>query len=329
MNNIVQKHISDTQKRFKKYFSMILKSKYDREVADELIQAYIDSRYYNYEVNNTIRIFHRRIYEAIKVKAETLRAELPDKIDIIDYTQELFQYFFYFDYVRKNVEISKVIKLISEKREKKYNLRNPDTKNFIKEFSNLVESDLNKINYLLKLYDSTKDFEITLKKLDDTMYRVKLLYNFDFPEIFSKEIIEETFETDVIGEDRLFVEYPMIANEVLKEILNGNFSRIYVVDFAESLLKKKKKLEQLLEILENQAAQDKIYFEIKFEDFVKNKKEVFEIIKRGFKFALVTNSEMPKFTKDELQITEVFGCILADTNDVNKKRYKNDKILEI
>lgn len=329
MNNIVQKHISDTQKRFKKYFSMILKSKYDREVADELIQAYIDSRYYNYEVNNTIRIFHRRIYEAIKVKAETLRAELPDKIDIIDYTQELFQYFFYFDYVRKNVEISKVIKLISEKREKKYNLRNPDTKNFIKEFSNLVESDLNKINHLLKLYDSTKDFEITLKKLDDTMYRVKLLYNFDFPEIFSKEIIEETFETDVIGEDRLFVEYPMIANEVLKEILNGNFSRIYVVDFAESLLKKKKKLEQLLEILENQAVQDKIYFEIKFEDFVKNKKEVFEIIKRGFKFALVTNSEMPKFTKDELQITEVFGCILADTNDVNKKRYKNDKILEI
>ena len=329
MNNIVQKHISDTQKRFKKYFSMILKSKYDREVADELIQAYIDSRYYNYEVNNTIRIFHRRIYEAIKVKAETLRAELPDKIDIIDYTQELFQYFFYFDYVRKNVEISKVIKLISEKREKKYNLRNPDTKNFIKEFSNLVESDLNKINHLLKLYDSTKDFEITLKKLDDTMYRVKLLYNFDFPEIFSKEIIEETFETDVIGEDRLFVEYPMIANEVLKEILNGNFSRIYVVDFAESLLKKKKKLEQLLEILENQAAQDKIYFEIKFEDFVKNKKEVFEIIKRGFKFALVTNSEMPKFTKDELQITEVFGCILADTNDVNKKRYRNDKILEI
>ena len=329
MNNIVQKHISDTKKRFKKYFSMILKSKYDREVADELIQAYIDSRYYNYEVNNTIRIFHRRIYEAIKVKAETLRAELPDKIDIIDYTQELFQYFFYFDYVRKNVEISKVIKLISEKREKKYNLRNPDTKNFIKEFSNLVESDLNKINHLLKLYDSTKDFEITLKKLDDTMYRVKLLYNFDFPEIFSKEIIEETFETDVIGEDRLFVEYPMIANEVLKEILNGNFSRIYVVDFAESLLKKKKKLEQLLEILENQAAQDKIYFEIKFEDFVKNKKEVFEIIKRGFKFALVTNSEMPKFTKDELQITEVFGCIFADTNDVNKKRYKNDKILEI
>lgn len=329
MNNIVQKHISDTQKRFKKYFSMILKSKYDREVADELIQAYIDSRYYNYKVNNTIRIFHRRIYEAIKVKAETLRAELPDKIDIIDYTQELFQYFFYFDYVRKNVEISKVIKLISEKREKKYNLRNPDTKNFIKEFSNLVESDVNKINHLLKLYDSTKDFEITLKKLDDTMYRVKLLYNFDFPEIFSKEIIEETFETDVIGEDRLFVEYPMIANEVLKEILNGNFSRIYVVDFAESLLKKKKKLEQLLEILENQAAQDKIYFEIKFEDFVKNKKEVFEIIKRGFKFALVTNSEMPKFTKDELQITEVFGCILADTNDVNKKRYKNDKILEI
>lgn len=329
MNNIVQKHITDTQKRFKKYFSMILKSKYDREVADELIQAYIDARYYNYEVDNNIKIFHRRIYNSIKVKAEILKKELPNKLESIDYTQELFQYFFYFDYVRKNVEINEVIRLISEKREKKYNLKNPDTKNFIKEFTKLVESDLKQVNNSLKLYESTKDFEITLKKIDDNIYRVKLLYNFDFPEIFSKEIIQETFETDIIGEDRLFVEYPMIANEVLKEILNGNFSKIYIVDFAESLLKKKKKLDQLLEILENQASQDKIYFELKFEDFVKNKKEVFDVVKRGFKFALVTNSDMPKFTKDELQITEIFGCILADTNDVNKKRYKNDKIIEI
>lgn len=329
MNNIVQKHITDTQKRFKKYLSLILKSKYDREVADELIQTYIDSRYYNYDIDYNIRIFHRRIYDAIKRKSEELRKSLPDKKESIDYTQELFQYFFYFDYVRKNVEPEEIIKLISEKREKKYNLRNPDTENFIKEFSKMVLTDLKKIDDLLNLYDSTKDFELTLKKIDDNVYRVKLLYNFDFPEIFNRDIIEETFETDVIGEDRLFVEYPMVANETLKEILNGNFNKIYIVDFAAGLLNKKKKLEQLLEILENQAAQDKIYFEINFEDFLRNKKEVFEVTKRGFKFALVTNSEMPKFTNDELKITEIFGCILADANDVNKKRYKNDKILEI
>lgn len=329
MNNIAKKHITDTQKRFKKYFNLILKSKYDRYVAEELIQTYIDARYYNYNVDSKIRIFHRRIYEAIKIRSQELKNELPEKKETIEYIQELFQYFFYFDKVRKNVEVEEVIKLIAQKREKKYNLRNPETENFIKEFSKLVLDDLKNIDKLLVLYDSIPDFELMLKKIDTNIYRIKLLYNFEFPEIFNNEVIEETFETDIIGEDRLFVEYPMVANEALKDLLNGNFNKIYIVDFAISLLKKKKKLEQLLDILNNQASQDKIYLEIKFEDFINNKEEVYEIIKRGFKFALVTNSDMPKFTNDELQIAEVFGCILADSNDVNKKRYKNDKILEI
>ena len=50
MNNIIEKHIIKTQKRFKKYCNLILKSKYDRVIAEELIQRYIDARYYiNFE----------------------------------------------------------------------------------------------------------------------------------------------------------------------------------------------------------------------------------------------------------------------------------------
>ena len=40
MNNIFEKHISNTQKRLKKYNSLILKSKYNKEISDELVQCY-------------------------------------------------------------------------------------------------------------------------------------------------------------------------------------------------------------------------------------------------------------------------------------------------
>ena len=82
-------------------------------------------------------------------------------------------------------------------------------------------------------------------------------------------------------------------------------------------------------MLENQAAQDKIIFEIGFEDFKDNKTDVFKLIKRGFGFALKTNSDMPVFTLDELKILDIFDCIIVDPEDVNKGKYKKKKVIEI
>ena len=66
MNNIFSKHINNAQKKLKKYNSLILKSKYDKEISDALIEAYINARYYNEGIDNNIRIFYRRIYDAVK-----------------------------------------------------------------------------------------------------------------------------------------------------------------------------------------------------------------------------------------------------------------------
>ena len=99
MNNIIEKHIIKTQKRFKKYCNLILKSKYDRVIAEELIQRYIDARYYNFEVDESIKVFYRRIFDSIKKRSLELIKEEPSKKEIIDYTTDLFQYFFYFSRV--------------------------------------------------------------------------------------------------------------------------------------------------------------------------------------------------------------------------------------
>lgn len=331
MNNIFEKHISNTQKRLRKYNSLILKSKYDKEISDELIQSYIEARYYNEGTDEKIRIFYRRIYDVVKKKSEKLIKKYPRNTDLILDHLSLIQYYFYFDNVRNNLPIENIIESIDEKRITKFNLRSAQNDNFKDEFTKLVQSDLNEVYDNLELYDSG-DFYLDIKKIipkDKEIFEVKLRYTFEFPEIFSEEIIEEVFNTDITSEDKLFVEYPMITNIALKDVIVGNFNKKYVCEFAPELFNKKKKLEQLLDVMDNQMAQDKIIFKIGFNDYLTYKNELFKLINRGFKFALVTNEDMPKLTKEEITILEVFSIIITNTKDVNKKQYKKTKILEV
>ena len=331
MNNIIEKHIIKTQKRFKKYCNLILKSKYDRVIAEELIQRYIDARYYNFEVDKSIKVFYRRIFDSIKKRSIELIKEEPSKKEIIDYTTDLFQYFFYFDFVRNNMEADLVINKIADMRATRLNIKSAETADFIQGFAKLIEEDTLEVQENIDKYYSD-DFELDIKKVSSSnkeFYRVKLVYNFEFPKIFSQEAIDEVYNTDIIGEDRLFVEYPMVVNTTLIDILNGVFDKYYIVDFSVDLLKKKQKLEQILQVLDNQAAQDKIIFEITFDDFKDNKSEVFKLIKRGFGFALKTSFDTPKFTLDELKILDIFDCIIVDPEDVNKGKYKKKKVIEI
>ena len=308
MNNIIEKHIIKTQKRFKKYCNLILKSKYDRVIAEELIQRYIDARYYNFEVDESIKVFYRRIFDSIKKRSIELIKEEPSKKEIIDYTTDLFQYFFYFDFVRNNMEADLVINKIADMRATRLNIKSAETADFIQGFAKLIEEDTLEVQENIDKYYSD-DFELDIKKVSSSnkeFYRVKLVYNFEFPKIFSQEAIDEVYNTDIIGEDRLFVEYPMVVNTTLIDILNGVFDKYYIVDFSVDLLKKKQKLEQILQVLDNQAAQDKIIFEITFDDFKDNKSEVFKLIKRGFGFTNKTSFDAPKFTLDELKSMDIF-----------------------
>ena len=229
------------------------------------------------------------------------------------------------------MEADLVINKIADMRATRLNIKSAETADFIQGFAKLIEEDTLEVQENIDKYYSD-DFELDIKKVSSSnkeFYRVKLVYNFEFPKIFSQEAIDEVYNTDIIGEDRLFVEYPMVVNTTLIDILNGVFDKYYIVDFSVDLLKKKQKLEQILQVLDNQAAQDKIIFEITFDDFKDNKSEVFKLIKRGFGFALKTSFDTPKFTLDELKILDIFDCIIVDPEDVNKGKYKKKKVIEI
>ena len=240
----------------------------------------------------------------------------------------IFQYYFYFDFVRKTNDLEKIVKSIAEKRIFKLGLKSAvDDKNFEEEFLQMVKDDISEVKEFLVSYDS-RDFSLEQKRfVDDNNYcDISLKYYFDFPEIFSQVAIDEVFNHDVIAEDRLFVEYPLVSIEALKDIINGDFNKIYLCDFAASLCSKRNKINQVIQIIDNQAAQDKMYLKVSYNDYLDHKESIFNLVRKGFKFALKTNGNMPKLSSDELRLLEIFSCIIVDKNDVNK--YKNVKIIQ-
>lgn len=305
---------------------MILKSKYDRTITDSLIETYIDARYYNSGVDESIKIFYRRVYDALKKKAQKMIEEKKDDREAIENCLYLFQYFFYFDFVRSNIPVEEVVDVISERRVSKFNLRVSEDDNFNFELKNMVRSDMDEVLDYIDTFD-TDEFLIEYSKINakaSNVNRVEFDYNFDFPEIFNRDMIEETFRTDIIAEDKLFVEYSMVTANALREVLAGNFKRIYVVDFATSLFSKAKKLEQILEIINNPMAQEKILLEVKFHDFMANKNSIFKLMKRGFRFCLKTSGDMKQFTNEELQLMNLFSLVVVDV-DKNKKEKNKAK----
>lgn len=329
MSNIIKDHISRTEKKLKKYCNIILKNKYDAQITTELIKTYIDARYYDYFENRNSKVFYKSIQNAIENRGSELKEKYAEKIEKIDFTVSLFPYFFYFDYVRNNVSIQEIIEEIDKKRKSTFGIKSTD--DFILEFTEMVIADFKEVDDEIEKYN-TKDFELKIKRInpkDNRLFKVNLDYNLKFPMIFSKEAIDITFNTDIIAEDKLFVEYPMIASVALTDILQGNFSKMYLVEFSASLLKKKKKLEQILQTIDNPCAQDKICFEIGYDDFVASKVEIFSLIKRGFKFALLTDSTMEELSQEKLKILEIFEFILVGENDINKNLYNKSKIIEI
>lgn len=248
MKDIMDMYISYTEKIIKKYMKMIFDRKYNDEVVVELIKTYINARYYNItHSEKTARAFYARILDELNYKAEILmkRSTIEDK-DIIDYTVDVFNYILFFDNVR-NVEniknykdLKDVVRELIEVRKNKFKIKTQDDFEE-KIYKEIVDNMLEKEIFLEKL-DST-DFVLRLEKTKENpnLYFVTLDHNIKMPIQYSDEAIQKVFNTGVVAEDKLRVEYILLSVVALKDILNGEFKDTYIAEFSSTLLNKKRK----------------------------------------------------------------------------------------
>lgn len=312
--NIMAEYTEYTKKFIHELMQEYFKEQYDKDIVEELTETYIEARYNNYGGNEKQRVFYRRIYSALQDKAKKLEYNTyEENHPIIRNILETFQYIFYIDFVRPlRIELREFVNQMYEKRITKYELKRDGTLRdnlykMIKEFRDKKEQYLKKFE--------SDDFELVTTKyrLIKDIYKVELKYNFKFPYIFSENAISDVYNENIVNEDKLIILYLMLTVFNIKMILEGKFDTQYLVDFPVTVFQKKKKLEQVLRIINDPAMQEKIKIKIKYRDFIINREEIYELMKSGYKFAVIIDDSFI-ISKEHIKKLAIFNYVIISKN---------------
>ena len=317
MKNLMDQYIDFTSKKIKKYIKEILRMRYSEDLVQEFLKTYINSRYYNIN-DESSRAFYLKITDALTRKQELLKFKYGEKeVTLIEGIKQIFVYMLFFDNVRK-VENFKNIKSIREiivqllsYCETQFGIKIPDDleENLYNEITDdMLEKDIFLDNF------ETDDFYLEFEKDKniDTIYYTKLGYNIKIPMQYSDAAIDKIYNTSLVAEDKLEIEYILLSVVAIRDILNGNFKDTYVAEFSNTLFKKKQKLEGFLSILDNQGLQDKIYLNIQYEDFIKNKELIKEYTNKGYNFT-ITLDDFVENIEDVMKL-KIFKIVLVPKN---------------
>lgn len=334
-------YLNFTEKKIKKYMKIIFATYYDEEIVDEFLRTYINARYYN--VQNTdkpARAFYLRILDELEYKEDLLMEKCEEEAESLDEKQaklnkihkvkEVFGYVLFFDNVR-NIENFKSIDSLKEIIEKiidlvnsDYEIKNPkdvEDKLYKEVKSNMIDKDV----FLEKF--ETDEFSLSFEatEFNEDFYNVKLQHNVKMPMQYSEEAIEKVFTEGIIAEDKLQIEYILLSTIAIRDIVNGNFKDAYIAEFEPSLFKKKQKLNGILDLISNQALQEKINLNISYSDYKKNQKNVLDYTSKGYNF-VITLDEAVKSVED-VEKLKMFKLVIAPKDLVLYKQIKEDNSL--
>ena len=232
----------------------------------------------------------------------------------------------YFDKISYRVDIDEIIEKLYKIRKK---LLRKDNEDFKENFRNTYEEYADKKEKFLKKFE-TEEFYLKVTDYEgaNNANRVNLKYNIKFPMLYSTQAIENVFNSGLVAEDKLFVEYNLMSVEIIQDILKGNFKRQYIIEFNTNLFKKKRKLASLLNVINNSAVQDKVNLKITYKEFLQNKDNIYELMRDGFKFAVILdNSFEPEYANFE-RLNAFYYTIASKKLDYYDKVITNESIIK-
>ncbi len=287
--NIMDKYIEITKRQILMYFKMIFEDSYNKRYNDIYIDKYINTRYYNFfydsDENSTIR---KIILDELKKTQEyVISTNFQDK-ELIEQIYIFFCYFLYFDNVIYCKDIKNKISQISKLRKR---LLNKDDEQFeVNLYKEMKTINFEKEDLLTKFETDEFFIKITNYPSVKNIYRVNIKQLIKFPVEYSEIAVNKVFNMGIINEDKLTIEYYLIVVQIIKDVIRQNFKKQYIVEFAETLLAKPKKIKGLLNIIDNAAVQDKVTLKIRNEYYLENKEKVYELMREGFRFAIILDN---------------------------------------
>lgn len=309
MNNI-DKYIKFIKDYLTEYFKLIVKDKYKKIVYNEMLNTYIDIRYYN-KYDKKYKQIEKNIEYYIQ---ENLRTLIEEDNKLVKNVNELYYFFWYLLYLDNTLEYDNLDKLIDKiiiDRKEKLDLNDDITK----ELKSLVKESEKKKNNFFNEYLSDI-FNLELKSTNiKNVYNVLLSYNIKFPKIYSSYSINRVFKSDIISEDMCFIEYNLISKIVLDNILNKEYLKEYLVDFPFIITNKKEKTNRLLNIITNDLVRENVIIKVTYEYYTKYKSFISDLIKDGVKFAVIIDDTFD-YEESSIIWLNIFTYIITNKDDV-------------
>lgn len=321
--NIMNEYIELTKKQINEYMKIVFGERFDQNYCDLFTERYLNIRYFNYYENEFHETMRRKILEHLKKVGEDIVINNIEHRELIETMRVFFYYVLYFDDVVYYKDLRQKIGQIAKVRKRVFNIENYD---FEEKLYQKMTQIMEEKEELLGRFDSD-NFYIKLSKYPNklSVYRVNLKFNnINFPPEYSDFAINKAFQIGLVNEDKLVVEYYLVVQQILKDIVKLNFKKKYVLEFAETLLKKPKKIKGLLNIINNEAVQDKISLKIRYEYFLKEKDTVFELMRQGYKITVILdNSFEPSFKN--MESLQMFEFVIINRNLKKYEEIMNNK----
>lgn len=309
MNNI-DKYIKFIKDYLTEYFKLIVKDKYKKNVYNEMLNTYIDIRYFN-KYDKKYKQIEKNIEYYIQ---ENLRTLIEEDNKLVKNVNELYYFFWYLLYLDNTLEYDNLDKLIDKiiiDRKEKLDLNDDITK----ELKSLVkESEKKKNNFFNEYLSDTFNLELKSTNIKN-VYNVLLSYNIKFPKIYSSYSINRVFKSDIISEDMCFIEYNLISKIVLDNILNKEYLKEYLVDFPFIITSKKEKTNRLLNIITNDLVRENVIIKVTYEYYTKYKSFISDLIKDGVKFAVIIDDTFD-YEESSIIWLNIFTYIITNKDDV-------------
>ena len=313
--SLIETYIKNTKNFVKDFTKVFFEREYNEEFSNLYIDAYINARIYN-EADNDQRYFYKRIAAKLEEVEDVIKSDYKHvDVKFLKRIEGMYEFIYYADGLRKITDLKEFSKEIAKIRKEK--LECSPTRGIETKLYKIMKEYIDKKDKMLEDVKSD-DFTLNIQKyiLIDNTYKVDLTYNFKIPYIYSQEIIEEVYHEGTINEDKLIIEYTMLVATCIDDINKGLFEKTYVVDFAATLFQKKNKLNQVLRMLDNDILLDKIVLRLKYVDFINNKEFIYELMKEGYKFAIIINDEFNP-TLTELRKLDMFEFLIVPIRSEN------------
>lgn len=280
MNNIVLSYIKYTQNFLYDYYRTLLDNSYEKKLVQPFIERYIEIRYYN-NVYTKESNFVEKISKELKIVVKEMFEEYPNKEDRIKDIFALFGYILYLDDCMEYKSVSKLLDTLYNDE----NIHLTFSDEVMNKLNDIVLEYVNRKKDFWRVFD-INDFELKYKRLKKNLFFVDLDIKLEMP-IYSEYAIERAKGSEIVLENTTYLLYNMLCAKLLKDVINLDYTKRYVVMFPVSLFDKSKKSGKYLRLLDNDLCRDKINLCFNYKDYLDNKKSINELIKEGYAVSLI------------------------------------------